>query len=183
MDSLNKAKRRVKKNLKKGSKNEVPYAGTIETQQEYDTFVDALGSINAEMFDVATGVVVDNSQANRGSIKEIKFKFSGVVEKTQLLLRKTFGLDFSVFSPVQLDQINNYVTEISNNNETLQNTISTAPAAAANTVSLGKVVELVGRLVTLIQTKISQINAPTGSVPIDVNPIVGNGYLLPRHVL
>ena len=183
MDSLNKAKRRVKKNLKKGSKNEVPYAGTIETQQEFDSFVDALGSINAEMFDVATGVVVDNSQANRGSIKEIKFKFSGVVEKTQLLLRKTFGLDFSVFSPVQLEQINSYVTEISNNNETLQNTISTAPPGAANTVSLGKVVELVGRLVTLIQTKIAQINAPTGSVPIDVNPIVGNGYLLPRHVL
>ena len=75
------------------------------------------------------------------------------------------------------------ITEISNNNETLQNTISTAPPGAANTVSLGKVVELVGRLVTLIQTKISQINAPTGSVPIDVNPIVGNGYLLPRHVL
>jgi hypothetical protein len=61
MDSLNKAKRRVKKNLKKGSKNEVPYAGTIETQQEFDGFVDALGSINAEMFDVATGVVVDYS--------------------------------------------------------------------------------------------------------------------------
>ena len=110
MDSLNKAKRRVKKNLKKGSKNEVPYAGTIETQQEFDGFVDALGSINAEMFDVATGVVVDNTIANRGSIKEIKFKFSGVVEKTQLLLRKTFGIDFSNFSPVQLEQINSYVT-------------------------------------------------------------------------
>jgi hypothetical protein len=46
MDSLNKAKRRVKKNLKKGSKNEVPYAGTIETQQEFDSFVDVFGPLD-----------------------------------------------------------------------------------------------------------------------------------------
>lgn len=170
MDDLNEAKRRVMKSMKRQNKNEVPYATTSADEAALADFVDGLVYVNAELYDVVTGLTTD-------AMNRVQFtaKFGPILYRIQQLGKQASGLDFSHFSVYETNEIKQLRDYIATNNDNFEQAIQGKQGSELTLNALQQLTNQVKSLLRFIDMKLQQ--------PYSLNPLRGSGYLLPRHML
>lgn len=170
MDDLNEAKRRVFKNMRRQNKGEVPYATTVSDAANLDDFIEGLQFINAEMYDLITGLNTDS-----GGLTTFAGKFGPILNRIQTLGKQASGLDFSHFSVFETNEIKQLRDYISTNNENFKAERSGKVGSRLMLNALDQLTNQVDKLLTFIDLKLQQ--------PYNLGPLQGSGYLMPRHLL
>jgi hypothetical protein len=166
MDDLNAAKKRMTKNMRKNSKNEVPYAMPVSDSALLDDFTDGLTFINSEMYDVVTGLTVDQTSITFQS------KFGPILHRISTLGKQASNLNFSEYTVYEINEIKQLRNSIETNNGNVTQILE-GKRPSATLDALNQLTTQVNSLLRFIDLKIQQ--------PFNLGPLQG-GFLLPRHL-
>ena len=166
MDDLNNAKRRMTKNMRKNSKNEISYAMPVADSDLLNDFTEGLNFINSEMYDVVTGLSI------QGGSVVFESKFGPILHRISTLGKQASNLDFSEYSVYEINEIKQLRNSIETNNENVTQILE-GKRPSATLDALNQLTTQVNSLLRFIDLKIQQ--------PFNLGPLQG-GFLLPRHL-
>ena len=167
-DDLQKAKKRVVKNMKRNAASEPRYAMPEGETNKYDEYLKAVVDLNDRLYTLQTEL------EQRGAKQSIS---RGIIPALDALIRVTPRLKVEDLSNAQKGELEGYATEISGRREGIE-----ANGLRKGTASVRQQnQDILNLLDTFLNSLSVLLSQPEGYTDSRKYPMDGSGFMMPRH--